>query len=176
MPYQWTDSPLSDSQGADGPARLLTLWPHRSLPRQGFAAFILATFTLISFPLYAVIGTAVLWGLLPFLMLAVGGIWLALERSYRDGTLTEELTIDPEHVHLRRIDPRGSVKEWDCQSYWAKAQIHEKGGPVPNYVTLSGKGREVEIGAFLSEDERKALFSELKAALTEAARPQITPG
>jgi uncharacterized membrane protein len=28
-------------------------------------------------------------------------------------------------------------------------------------VTLSGNGREVEIGAFLSEDERKSLFKEL---------------
>jgi uncharacterized membrane protein len=34
-------------------------------------------------------------------------------------------------------------------------------GPLPNYVTLSGNGREVEIGAFLSEDERKSLFKEL---------------
>jgi uncharacterized membrane protein len=32
---------------------------------------------------------------------------------------------------------------------------------VPNYVTLSGNGREVEIGAFLSEDERKALYQDL---------------
>jgi len=41
--------------------------------------------------------------------------------------------------------------------------MHETGGPVPHYVTLSGNGREVEIGAFLSEDERVELFSELKA-------------
>jgi uncharacterized membrane protein len=34
-------------------------------------------------------------------------------------------------------------------------------------VTLSGNGREVEIGAFLSEDERKSLFKELQSALTK---------
>ena len=49
--------------------------------------------------------------------------------------------------------------------------MHEKGGPVPHYVTLSGKGREVEIGAFLSEDERKALYGELSDALRQATRP-----
>ena len=47
--------------------------------------------------------------------------------------------------------------------------MHKTGGPVPNYVTLSGKGREVEIGAFLSEDERVSLFGELEDALFKAA-------
>ena len=45
--------------------------------------------------------------------------------------------------------------------------LHETGGPVPNYVTLSGNGREVEIGAFLSEDERVELFSELQARFND---------
>jgi len=44
--------------------------------------------------------------------------------------------------------------------------------PLPNYVTLSGNGREVEIGAFLSEDERKSLFKELKSALANYHNPE----
>jgi uncharacterized membrane protein len=36
---------------------------------------------------------------------------------------------------------------------------------VPFYVTLTGNGRTVEIGAFLSEEERKDLFNELSEAL-----------
>jgi uncharacterized membrane protein len=42
---------------------------------------------------------------------------------------------------------------------------------VPNYVTLSGAGREVEIGAFLSEDERKALYGELSDRVAKLAQP-----
>ncbi len=166
MPYEW-----SASQAPAGAARELRLWPHRSLPRRGFAAFILATFTLITIPLYPLLGTILLWGILPFLLLAVAGVWWGLERSYRDADLREVLTIDPEQIRLTRTDPRGQVREWECQSYWARAQMHETGGPVPHYVTLSGKGREVEIGAFLSEDERKALFGELLDALRQAAQP-----
>ena len=45
--------------------------------------------------------------------------------------------------------------------------MHETGGPVPHYVTLSGNGREVEIGAFLSEEERVELFSELQARFND---------
>ena len=36
-----------------------------------------------------------------------------------------------------------------------------------NVVTLSGNGREVEIGAFLSEEERKELFVELQARFND---------
>ena len=160
MPYEWTNTST-----ATGPAQHLRLWPHRSLPRKGFAAFILITFALLLIPLSAVLGTLVLWGLLPFLLIAVGGVWWALERSYRDARLHEDLTLDAEHVTLTRTDARGGTQDWDCQCYWARAQMHVSGGPVPFYVTLTGKGREVEIGAFLSEDERKALYGELTDAL-----------
>ena len=100
MPYAWTH----DSGAA--PAAHLRLWPHRSLPRKGFAAFILATFAMITIPLYPLLGTVVLWGLLPFLLLAVAGLWWGLERSYRDARMSEELHIDSANVHLLRNQSR----------------------------------------------------------------------
>lgn len=164
MPYQWTAT-----QNPEGETQQLLLWPHRSLPRRGFAIFILITCGMLMIPLYPLLGTATLWGLLPFMVLAVGGVWMALERSYRDAHMTEALTIDREEVHLTRVNARGPVQEWDCQSYWAKVEMHPTGGPVPHYVTLKGKGREVEIGAFLSEDERKVLYGEICEALGRIA-------
>jgi uncharacterized membrane protein len=107
----------------------------------------------------------VLWGVLPFLLLAVAAIWWALEASYKRARLHEALTISDDTVHLVRTDPRGRRQEWDCNSYWTQVSMHPQGGPVSFYVTLKGKGREVEIGAFLSEDERKALYGELSDAL-----------
>ncbi len=164
MPYEW-----STTENAAGPARRLRLWPYRSLPRKGFAIFVLVTFALITLPLYPLLGTVLLWGLLPFLLLAVAGVWWALERSYRDARLSEELTIDRDEAHLLRVEANGQRREWACESYWARVQLHQTGGPVPDYVTLSGKGREVEIGAFLSRDERRALYGELVTALRQVA-------
>jgi len=158
MPYEWTSS-------QDTSETKLVLWPHRSLPRRGFAAFVLATFTLITIPLYPLLGTVVLWGLLPFLMLTLAGVWWGLEQSYRSARITEVLEIGPETVHLERTNPRGDVQDWDCNRYWVKASMHPTGGPVAHYITLKGKGREVEIGAFLSEGERKVLYGELSDAL-----------
>ncbi|MEM6588503.1 MAG: DUF2244 domain-containing protein, partial [Pseudomonadota bacterium] len=82
MPYEW-----SHPDAASDAAQTLRLWPHRSLSRRGFAGFILITSAMISVPLFPLLGTVVLWGVLPFLILSVAGIWFALERSYRDGRL-----------------------------------------------------------------------------------------
>ena len=70
MPYQWTTEP--DSQPQE-----MRLWPHQSLPPRGFAAFILTTFTLILIPTLPLLGTTLLWGLLPFVLMAVAGIYFA---------------------------------------------------------------------------------------------------
>jgi uncharacterized membrane protein len=163
MPYRWSAPP----QGAENEITL-TLWPHRSLPRRGFAAFVLATFVLICVPLLPLLGTVLLWGMLPFLLLAVGGIWWALESTYRSAQLSEVLTLGPDEVRLRRVEARGATREWQCNRYWARVRMHVTGGPVAHYVTLAGNGREVEIGAFLSEDERKALYGDLCRALPAA--------
>jgi len=167
MPYVWSDPEHpSDS-------RRLDLWPHRSLPRRGFAGFILITCGMLSIPLYPLVGTFVLWGILPFMVLVVGAIWFALEASYKQARLHEALTISEDQVHLVRTDPHGRQQEWDCNSYWTQVNMHPKGGPVEYYVTLKGKGREVEIGAFLSEDERKALYGELSDAIRIAKTQHV---
>ncbi|MFK7754260.1 MAG: DUF2244 domain-containing protein [Sedimentitalea sp.] len=157
MPYEWSSSAP--------PEQVLTLWPHQSLPPRGFALFIAITVAMISLPLTAVLGTVLLWGLLPFLALAVPGVWYAVHRNRRAAQVLEVLTLTDTNAHLSRQNPEGTVQHWDCNRYWATAELHPKGGPVPHYVTLKGAGREVEIGAFLSEDERVALYEDLSKTL-----------
>jgi uncharacterized membrane protein len=165
MPYEWINS--DSPSGA--PARKLHLWPHQSLPPRGYARFIGITALMISLPLLPLLGTMALWGLLPFLVLAVGGMCYALDRSRHHNQILEVLELDTEEAHLTRRNPKGDVQDWRCNRYWTTVELHETGGPVPNYVTLRGNGREVEIGAFLSEDERKELYHELSRAVRDAA-------
>lgn len=157
MPYKWTTQP-------DDMPQELKLWPHNSLPKEGLAAFVLSTFTLICIPALPLLGTPVLWGLMPFLLAAVWGIFFALRRNRRARHILEVLTLGEEDARLTRTDPSGRTQDWACSRYWTTISKYEKEGPVPHYVTLKGKGREVEIGAFLSEDERVALFEELQRA------------
>jgi len=155
MPYDWTKSPAAPD------VIELHLWPHQSLPPKGFVLFIAATCVMLTFPLAAVLGSVVLWGILPFMLAAVAAVWAALNRSRRDAQILEVLTLSGDRAHLVRRNPRGEVLEWDCNRYWVRPELHETEGPVPKYVTLSGNGRRVEIGAFLSEDERVSLYDDL---------------
>ena len=157
MPYQWTSKP-------DETPQRLRLWPHQSLPARGMAAFILATFAMILIPVVTMLGSPVLWGLLPFALLAVWGMYYALQRNHRALNIEEVLTLDDTAAQLVRRGPSGQVQEWDCNRYWTTITKYEKDGPVPHYVTLKGMGRVVEIGAFLSEDERIDLYDELQRA------------
>ena len=182
MPYEWVKSaekaPAQPGAFCNVPGEMafeLHLWPYRSLPRKGFVVFIATTATLLAFPLLAVIGSAVLWALLPFLALAVAGMWWALARSYRDGEILEIFRIGPDRCELTRLERGKPARQWQANAYWVTVQIHPSKGPVPNYLTMKGNGREVEIGAFLSEDERVALNTELARHLALATRPAPPP-
>lgn len=160
MPYRWIayEDELSET-------RVVELWPHNSLPKNGFAAFIIITFVLTLFPLIALSGTILFWGLLPFMMLALWTIWVALKQSYKNNEIFERLSFDCKMLELIRMSSSGNNKSWTCEGYWSRVNLYASEGPVPFYVTLKGNGREVEIGAFLSEGERKSLYNELRTTL-----------
>lgn len=155
MPYEISED-TNDPQ-----SKIIEIWPYNSLKPKGFVLFLGSTFVLISFPLFNVLGTTVFWGLLPFLLAAFMGVWFALRRSLNDRQILEQLTLSKEEIALIRQNPTGEHKRWVCSPYWAKLNIYETEGPVANYITLTGNGKEVELGSFLSEDERKALYGKL---------------
>ncbi|WP_424830917.1 DUF2244 domain-containing protein [Ruegeria sp.] len=157
MPYRWKHTSDVDEE--------LRLWPHNSMPPRAAMGVILAVFLFGLIPLLTVLGSVLLWGLLPFLLITVLGLWLAFEMNYRARGMFEVLTLTGNQAHLVHHDPRSGDQEWSCNRYWARPAMHKRGGPVPHYVTLIGDGREVEIGAFLSEDERITLYDELTRKL-----------
>lgn len=155
MPYEWLP-PKGDEQR-------LHLWPYRSLPRRGMVWFLGGTTVFIMLPLLGLIGSPVLWGLLPFLLATIAAIWWALERSFRDGEIVEDLSLTPALVTLVRHGPRGKRQDWQANPHWVRLTLHTTGGPVPQYLTMKGEGREVELGAFLTEAERRALMAEVQS-------------
>ena len=160
MPYQWTET-APDVSGAV--SHRLLLWPYRSLPRRGFVWFIGVTAVLLGLPMVALLGSSALWGLLPFEVLAVVGIWLALQHSYRSGETREELRLSSSRLYLRRTDPGQPPREWETNTYWVRAMLRP--GPVEDYLTLSDGKREIELGGFLTPEERRQLLGELQQRL-----------
>jgi uncharacterized membrane protein len=157
MPYEWLPTEENEYR--------LHAWPHRSLTQRGFVWFVGITASLIALPMLTVLGSPVVWALLPFLAASIAGIWLALRKNGRDRNIVEELVITPSRVALVRHGPERRKQEWEANPHWLRVTLHEDGGPVPNYLTLKAKGREVELGAFLSEEERIILHKEVQEAL-----------
>lgn len=163
MPYEWIE-PASSRAPLE-----LHAWPYRSLSRKGFVIFIASTAVLISTPLIGILGKSVLWVLLPFLILAVGAIWWALERSYRDGSVLEELRIWPDRITLEHHKPGAPSQRWQANPHWIRPELY-RNHRIANYLTLRGGNREVELGAFLTADERKQVYFDLNARLADLKR------
>ena len=159
MPYEWSSKSASN--------RSLTLWPHQSMTRTGFAWFIGATAVMLTLPLLAVLGSPVVWVLMIFFAATLAGVWRAVMANKATRTMHEALTVTPQKVRLEHVPHKGEPKDWEANPLWVTVKMR-RDGPVENYLTLQGNGREVEIGAFLTPEERAALYDELRGAL----RPQ----
>ena len=153
---------------SDPPLYQVTLWPHRSLTGRGFLVVMAFTGGMLALPLIPLAGTAVALGLLPFLVATFAALGYAIRRNARDGRLTEELRLWPDLVAVVRREPRGRVLRWQANPHWVRLTLH-KDHRLENYLTLNGAGREIELGAFLSPEERADLAEELERALARAA-------
>ena len=156
MPYHWHSTP----EGAR-----LEIWPYRSLPKRGFVVVISLAAATLALPLFALLGSVVLWGMLPFIGLTLWALWAALQRSYRTGELRETLTLTPDRLTLRHAAPGHPAREWEANPYWVRPVLRATDGPVEAYLTLAGGVREVELGRCLTPDERRRLCGELNARL-----------
>ncbi|MEM1313605.1 MAG: DUF2244 domain-containing protein [Pseudomonadota bacterium] len=166
-----------DAAGADAPAvsrrdaplYRVTLWPNRSLSGRGFVGVMAFAGAMLALPLVAIGLVEAAFGLAPFLAGTLGALGYAIHRSNRDGRLTEELRLWPDLIAVERREPRGRVLRWQANPYWVTLKLHPEGRPE-NYLTLKGSGREIELGAFLSPEERVELAEEIEAALATARK------
>lgn len=157
MPYELTSRGPNQAR--------VRLWPYNALAPRGFAIVIAMTAGTLAMPLIAVVGSPVLWGLLPFALVALWGLWFALDRNYRDRRILEQMDLSRSTVTLHRFNPKGPVQDWHADTHWVALKLTARGGPVEQYLTLSGGGRIVELGAFLMPDERVKLHNDLSDLL-----------
>ena len=151
------------------------LSPHRSLSRTGFLALMLFVGG-VSF----VAGIAFLmmgaWPVFGFLGLDVLAIWWAFRVNYRRSADTEEITVSPTELRVRRVSHRGDVVEWVLNPLWVQLDhvTHAEFGI--EQLFLVSRGRRVSIARFLGPDEKASFVKALMAALQAAKRgPTYNP-
>lgn len=153
----------------DKPVYRVVLWPNQSLTRLGLRWFLGISAAFLIFPLTVIDHPGVFWGLIPFLALAFFGIWYAIRRNGRNLMLSETLWIWRDEVRVERIEQNGRILRWQAEPFRTRVQLH-KDAKIEDYLTLSGGGRVIELGAFLAPEERVALADEIELSLTRALR------
>lgn len=156
--------------GSTLPELEILLWPNRSLSARGFATLIGIVAAAFLLPLAALLGTMALWGVLPFILATIALLWTMIRRNNADGRMCEIVRLWPDRIHVARHDPGGRLREWEANPHWTRLTLRDD-GPVESYLTLKGGCREIELGAFLSPEERVALHRDLEDALRRLSRP-----
>ena len=101
-----------------------------------------------------------LWPILPFAGLELALLGWALRDSLRRGRWSQVVTITASHVRIgTRLD--GNPVEVEFPRPWARVTLCTSRSWHPSRLLIESSGRACEIGAFLTEEERRALHARL---------------
>ena len=145
------------------------LTPHRSLNRTGFLV-LMGFLSAVSFATGLAFLLMGAWPVFGFFGLDILVIWWAFRVNFRRAAATEEITVTPTELRVRRVSHRGHVVEWVLNPLWVQLdqKVHAEFGIERLY--LVSRGRRVSIGNFLGADEKASFAKALMAALQTAKR------
>ena len=135
--------------------------PNSSLSWQGNKIFFFILFFL-SFVIAFSFAMAGMWLIIPFTGLEMILLGAALAYCYIKNSQYEVVKIDDDNVSVSLIKLR-TKKVIGCKKYWAKFVLNKpRLRGYPHKLVLRSAGREMEIGALLTDDERIKLAAMLK--------------
>lgn len=146
--------------------------PPRSLSARGMRWFCLLAVPAAGIPavLFALLGA---WPVLGFAGLELAVV-LGLLAAHRRWTArqVEVVVLTPDRLRVLAADGRGGRQEVAFEPYWARLELDDRAGTSPA-LRLRARGRSVEIGRFLSAEEKAALGSALGSALRRYRSPDF---
>ena len=161
------------SVSGNGADRTLILRPNLSLSWRQAKGF-LAVVALLLAGLASGFAVAGFWPVLPF----AGAEWLALATALyvvqRRGHRTEVIAVRGERVAVEKGTGRSCDAAWEFPRGWVRVRLQ---GPRfrghPSRLVLAMHGKEIALGEFLAEDERRQAAALLRQTL---AHPFSDPG
>jgi uncharacterized membrane protein len=151
------------------------LTPHRSLNRTGFIV-LMAFLSVVSFAAGVAFWMMGAWPVFGFFGLDILLVYWAFKVNFRRGNATEEISVTPSELRVRRVSHRGHVVEWVLNPLWVQLdqKTHAEFGIEKLY--LVSRGRRVSVASFLGPDEKASFAKALLAALQAAKRgPTYNP-
>ena len=147
-----------------GPGAQLVLRPRRALSAGQFRTlFLVLSLAALLVALYAFSQGNVFAP--AFALLDAAFIALVLRWVWRQGDRTEVIALDERRLEVRssgRAEPA-----FAAHPFWVRVVLEE--GEGRDRVLLGSMGRQVEVGAFLSHEERRDLAARLKTLLASAS-------
>jgi uncharacterized membrane protein len=104
------------------------------------------------------------WPVLPFAGLELALLGWALASSLKRRHYGETLEIGEDEIRITRRGPAGR-QEILFSRHWAKVTLRGPRGWHPSRLLIESHGRACEVGAFLTEEERRALGQRLGALI-----------
>jgi uncharacterized membrane protein len=158
---------------SDEPIFSITLRPHRSLGRRGFA-FVMAVLGIMSLTVGMIFFAIGAWPIPGFLGLDVLAIYVAFRLSFRQARATEEIRLSRSSLTVRRVAADGTAREMGLNPYWARLEVdrHPEFGILR--MAIAWQNHRLAVGRFLGPPEREKFAREFTAALAEArATPAV---
>jgi uncharacterized membrane protein len=151
------------------------LTPHRSLNHTGFVV-LMSLISVVSFVAGIVFWWMGAWPVFGFFGLDLLVIYWAFRINFRHALASEEITVTPSELRIRRISHRGHVMEWVLNPLWVQLdQTSDEEFGIERLYLVS-RGRRVSIASFLGPDEKASFAKALMSALHAARRgPTYNP-
>ena len=150
------------------PSIKIRLAPNRSLDSHGTKV----VFAVIAFgfllPIIPFIGSPIGTTLTIFSGLTFYLFLTLLQKNFQQGSTFEEILISKNKIIVVHQEKNKEQMTWECNPYWTKVHLDINNPRLKNYLTLAGKGKRIELGAFLSPDERLELRDKIQNALAKA--------
>ena len=143
------------------------LTPHRSLGPRGFLV-LMAVLCAVSFIAGVIFWLAGAWPVVGFFGLDVLLVYLAFKLNYASARRYETVEISGDELIVRRVVPGREPKQWTFHPYWVRVEM-ESDGEFYGPLYLTSHGTRLQIGAFLSGEERRDFADALRDALARPA-------
>ena len=146
----------------------MRLVPNRSLDSYGTKVVFAVIACGFLLPIIPFIGSPIGTTLTIFSGLTFYLFLTLLQKNFQQGNTFEEVLILKSKIIVVHKEKNKEQKTWECNPYWTRVHVDFDNPKLKNYLTLTGNGRHIELGAFLSPDERIELRDKIQNALAKA--------
>ena len=128
---------------------------------------------LVSFGIGGVFALQGLWVILPFVGFEIAFLALVMYWSCLRATQREVISINADNIQIE-VGRQNAQQSHRLQSAWTSVYLHPPGATnARGKLLIRSKGEEIEVGACLSEGDRKSLATSINQTLAKLARTNL---